>query len=74
MTEQEADSLLDSGDSIHVVPNDMMGLLRLVYTRQAQILTGMKALDAKLNRLIEGMGRDETISPQTVADALDRLI
>lgn len=51
-----------------------MGLLRLVYNRQAQVLSKIKALDDKVSKLIEGMAHDEVISPQTAADALDRLV
>ncbi len=74
MTEQEADAILDGGDRVHVIPSDTMGMLRLLYNRQAQILASHKKLDEKINKLIEGMMRDEVISPQTASDALDILI
>ena len=74
MTEREADALLDGDDKVHVIPTDVMGMLRLVYNRQAQVMAKIKSLDDKVSKLIEGMARDEVISPQTAADSLDRLI
>jgi hypothetical protein len=74
VTEQEADQILNSADKVHVIPNDIMGLLRLVYNRQAQVLMRIAALDEKLSKFIEGCARDEVISPQTAADALDKVI
>lgn len=74
MTEQQADDLLNADDKVHIIPSDVMGLLRLVYNRQAQVLSKIKALDDKVSKLIEGMAHDEVISPQTAADALDRLV
>lgn len=73
MTEQEADAILDSGDSVHVIPNDTLGMLKLLYNRQALILSKYETLNKRFTRLVEGMMRDEVISPQTASDALDRL-
>jgi hypothetical protein len=74
VTEQEADALLDGSDKVHVIPSDMMGMMKLLYNRQALILSNYRELNDRFTKLIEGMMRDEVISPQTASEALDRIL